>query len=141
MKIGIDIRNIGKGRTGDEVVFFNLVKNLSKIDSHNQYILLTDRKVESDVSLREEIKKLNLRPNFKVFSLGSSGINKFIWNFWTLPKYLRKNPLDVYQTQYIVPFFVPRKIKIITIIHDVSFKVFPQLIKLVDRVLLGIFIP
>ena len=30
MIIGIDIRNIGKNRTGDEVVFFNLVKKLRK---------------------------------------------------------------------------------------------------------------
>ena len=32
MRIGIDIRNIGKNRTGDEVVFFNLVKNLAKMN-------------------------------------------------------------------------------------------------------------
>ena len=42
MIIGIDIRLIGKKRTGDEVVFFNLVKNLAKIDSKNEYKLFTD---------------------------------------------------------------------------------------------------
>jgi len=141
MKIGIDIRNIGKGRTGDEVVFFNLVKNLSQIDSQNEYLLFTDRQLENDSSLGAEIEKLELKENFKIVSLGNQGVNKFIWNFWTLPQYLKKNPVDIYQTQYIVPFFVDQKTKIITIIHDVSFKVFPELIKLTDRILLSIFIP
>ena len=42
MRIGIDIRLIGKKRTGDEAVIFNLVKNLAKIDSVNKYSLFTD---------------------------------------------------------------------------------------------------
>ena len=40
--MAIDIRNIGKGRTGDEVVFFGLVKNLATIDDENEYHLLID---------------------------------------------------------------------------------------------------
>lgn len=141
MIIGIDIRNIGKGRTGDEVVFFNLAKNLSRIDRKNEYRLFTDRISKYDKKLENEIKKLELRNNFKVVSLGEKGINKFIWNFWTFPRFIRRNPVDIYLTQYIVPFFVPRKIKIATIIHDVSFRVFPDFIRLVDRLLLSIFIP
>ena len=39
LKIGIDIRNIGKKRTGDEVVFLNLVRNLAQIDLENEYFL------------------------------------------------------------------------------------------------------
>ncbi|MFZ5982219.1 MAG: glycosyltransferase family 4 protein [Patescibacteria group bacterium] len=141
MIIGIDIRNIGKGRTGDEVVFFNLVKNLSRIDSKNEYRLLTDRDPKYDRSLDQEIKKLSLRNNFTVVNLGKRGINKFIWNFWTLPRFIRQDPTDIYLTQYIVPFFIPREIRVITIIHDVSFRVYPKLIRLIDRLLLGILIP
>ncbi len=33
--IGIDIRNIGKKRTGDEVVFLELVKNFAILDKEN----------------------------------------------------------------------------------------------------------
>src|SRR3989344_5831933 len=113
MRIGIDIRNIGKKRTGDEAVFFNLVKNLALIDFVNEYYLFTD------------ITDASISPNIEV-SLGISGKkkfqivflkcpNKFVWNLQTLPGYLRKNPVDVYLTQYITPFCVPKRIKIITV--------------------------
>jgi len=130
MKIGIDIRNIGKKRTGDEVVFFNLVKNLAQIESQNEYHLFTD--IIKEVELSEIKKSLNIadKKNFKVIPLKCP--NKFVWNAWTLPQYLKKNPVDVYHTQYIVPFFVSQKIKIITTIHDVSFNAFPELIEKID---------
>jgi glycosyltransferase involved in cell wall biosynthesis len=139
IKIGIDIRNIGKKRTGDEAVFFNLVKNLALIDSENEYSLFTDI---TDASILQSIGVslgIEEKNNFKIISL--KNINKFTWNFWTLPRYLRKNPVDIYQTQYITPFFVPKKIKIITIIHDISFNFFPRLIKFSDLLFLKIFIP
>lgn len=141
MKIAIDIRNIGKGRTGDEVVFFNLVKQLAIIDTSNIYLLLTDRKVEGDNLLKESLDDLHLPQNFSVVSLGEHGVNKFWWNAWLLPKYLRAHPVDIFQTQYITPFFVPKKIKIVTIVHDVSFKAFPKLIGKLDLFFLNILMP
>jgi glycosyltransferase involved in cell wall biosynthesis len=138
-KIGIDIRNIGKKRTGDEAVFFNLVKNLALIDTENEYQLFTD--ITDTTILHSMVVNLGIesKNNFKIISLKTA--NKFTWNFWTLPRYLRKNPLDIYQTQYITPLFVPKKIKIITIIHDISFNFFPRLIKFSDLLFLKIFIP
>lgn len=139
MKISIDIRNIGKKRTGDEVVFFNLVKNLALIDRENKYQLITDI---LDLEILKKIKKdlgLENKSNFKIINLKTN--NKFSWNFWTLPNYLRKNPPAIYLTQYITPFFVSKKIKILTIIHDVSFRVFPRMIKFGDLFFLRILIP
>lgn len=139
MKIGIDIRMIGKKRTGDETVFSNLVKNLALIDLNNDYYLFTDVSEESKIS---EIKKslaVENKKNFQVISLPTS--SKFIWNFWTLPHYLRNNPLDVFHTQYITPFFISRKIRVITHIHDVSFLAFPELIKKSDLFFLKVLIP
>lgn len=141
MKIAIDIRLIGKKRTGDEAVFFNLVKNLSLLDRANEYILLTDRSPEYDALLAEEIGKLNLAENFTVVSLREKGVNRYFWNAFVLPKYLRAHPVDILQTQYITPFFVPKKIKIITIVHDVSFKAYPELVRKTDLFFLDILIP
>ncbi len=139
MRIGIDIRNISKRRTGDEVVFFNLVKNLAKIDDVHEYWLFTDIIEES--ILGNIIKNLEIseKHNFKIVSLKST--NRFIWNLWTLQRYLRRNPVDVYHTQYILPFFIPRKIKLITTIHDISFNFFPQFIKWTDLFFLKMLIP
>jgi glycosyltransferase involved in cell wall biosynthesis len=139
MKIGIDIRNIGKKRTGDEAVFFNLVKSLSGIDKINEYILFSDicdEKIIEDIS---DSLKINDKANFQIVCLKTA--NKFTWNFWTLPRYLRKNTVDIYLTQYITPFFVPKKIKIITIIHDISFNFYPKLIKWTDLLFLKLLIP
>ena len=139
MQIGIDIRLIGKKRTGDEAVFFNLVKNLALIDVKNNYQLFTDI---LDQEILTSIKKdlgIENKSNFKIISLETK--NKFSWNFWTLSAYLRAHPVDLYLTQYITPFFVPKNIKILTIIHDLSFCVFPSLIKLSDLFFLRTLIP
>jgi len=139
MRIGIDIRNIGKGRTGDEVVFFNLVKNLARLNVEGEYLLFTDI---LDKNILDKIKvdlEIENKKNFQIISLKSR--NKFTWNLWTLPNYLQKNPIDAYHTQYILPFFVSRKIKLLTTIHDVSFRAFPKMIKKSDLFFLKILIP
>jgi len=139
MKIGIDIRMIGKKRTGDEAVFFNLVKNLTAIDKTNQYFLFTDRDPKKDVNLAGEIKKLNLGQNFEIIFVKET--NRFCWNFWYLPAYLRKNPIDVFHTQYIAPFWLPKNVKLVLTIHDISFNHFPEYIKKSDLFFLKTLIP
>jgi len=139
MRIGIDIRNIGKKRTGDEAVFLNITKELAKIDSQNEYYLFTDISDKKKLKMIEQKLELENKSNFKIVSILAK--NKFSWNFWTLSRYIRKNPLDVYLTQYITPWFIPKKIKIITIIHDISFNFYPQFIKKTDLFFLKILIP
>jgi glycosyltransferase involved in cell wall biosynthesis len=138
MKIGIDIRNIGKKRTGDEVVFSNLVKNLATIDDRNEYALFTD--ITDKEKLEHVRKSLKIEgKKFEIISLPTA--NKFTWNLFTLPGYMRKNPVDVYLTQYITPFCMPKKVKIVTIIHDVSFKVYKKYIGKKDLFFLSFLIP
>ncbi|NTW27270.1 MAG: glycosyltransferase family 4 protein [Candidatus Moranbacteria bacterium] len=143
MKIGIDIRLIGKKRTGDEVVVFNLVREMAQLSANHEFKLFTD--VADKQVLGEIANSLGILDppaggeNFEIISLPVK--NKFIWNFWTLPNYLRKNPIDIYHTQYITPFFVSRNIKIVTIVHDISFNFFPQFIKFADLFFLKTLIP
>lgn len=139
MRIGIDIRLIGKKRTGDEVVFFNLVKNLARIDGENEYCLLTDETDECKLAEIRQRLEIENKKNFQIISLGKQ--NRFGWNFWSLGKYLRENPVDIFETQYITPWFVPKKIKIVTIIHDISFNFYPKYIKLADLLFLKTLIP
>lgn len=139
MHIGIDIRLIGKNRTGDEAVFFGLVKSLAMIEKENYYTLFTDENEPKKIKILKSRLGLKKKENFEIVSLRTK--NKFIWNFWSVSRYLRKNELDIYLTQYIIPFFVPKKTKVITIIHDISFNFFPQMIKLKDLFFLKILIP
>lgn len=138
MRIGIDIRLIGKKRTGDEAVIFNLVKNLARIDSEDEFLLFTDINENEQLDKIKNNLEIENKNNFKIISLPA---NRFSWNFWTLPMYLRKNPVDVYHTQYITPWFVSKDIKIVTIIHDISFNFFPQFIKFSDLFFLKTLIP
>jgi glycosyltransferase involved in cell wall biosynthesis len=139
MKIGIDIRVIGKKRTGDESYFFGLAKGLAELDKKNEYFLFTDCDPEKDGELGGEIEKLKLSANFKIIFINSP--SRFWWNFWALPKYLRKNPIDIFHTQYIAPFWLPKKIKLVLTIHDISFNFFPEHIKKSDLFFLKMLIP
>jgi len=139
MKIGIDIRLIGKQQTGSEQVFFNLVKNLAELDYENQYFLFTDRDPKKNKELTDEIEKLSLKDNFKVIFINSP--NRFWWNLWALPKHIQKNPVDVFHTQYIAPFWLPKNVKLVLTIHDISFNNFAQFIKFSDLFFLKALIP
>ena len=136
MKIGIDIRLIGKKRTGDEAVFANLTRALASIDRSNEYFLFTDLSFREDI--RNIVANLGLegKDNFRIVPVASA--NRYVWNFFQIRRALKKHPVDVYLTQYITPFFIPRRIKIATIVHDISFTAFPQLIKFSDRFFLAL---
>jgi glycosyltransferase involved in cell wall biosynthesis len=139
MKIGIDIRNIGKQKTGSEVVVLELTKNILKLDNENKYFLLTDTD-KKDV-LRNIKKDLDLdsKSNTQIISLKAK--NKFIWAAWSMPIFMRKKKLDIFHTEYIVPFFVSKNTKIITHIHDVSFKAYRKMILKRDLFFLDMLIP
>ncbi len=136
MKIAIDIRKIGKNSTGDETYTYHLVEELVKnieAGSHS-FLLLTD-------VAETEIKKSlpELPSNFQVKQVLPA--SKILWTFYSLPKFLKSNPVDVLHVQYIGPFFLNRKISLVTTIHDVSFKVNPRWINKKDSTLLNGFIP
>ncbi|HLB50733.1 MAG TPA: glycosyltransferase family 1 protein [Patescibacteria group bacterium] len=135
MIIGIDVRHVGKNRTGDETVFVQLVRALARIDRENTYILFTDR---ADTSLVGTLG-IAAAKNFSVCVLSCA--NRFVWNAWTLPLFLRTHHIDIYHTQYIVPFFLPSALRVVVHIHDVSFCAFPQFIALRDRIFLRLLIP
>lgn len=135
----IDIRLLGKKRTGDETVFFNLTRELLVLDQENEYLLLTDEQNETTLAaLRVRLGCVGQK-NVQIISL--RGKNKFIWNLVTLPWFLARHTVDIYHTQYILPFFVPNRIRIVNHIHDISFKVYPELIGWKDRIFLALLIP
>ncbi len=135
----IDIRLIGKKRTGDEAVFFHLTREIVHLDTENEYHLLTD--VKDETTLIEIAKRLDIthKPNVKIISLQAR--NRFSWNLFVVPMYLLRKKIDIFHTQYIAPFFVPRRTRLFIHIHDVSFCVYPEMIRKSDRFFLSLFIP
>ncbi len=141
MRIGFDIRTIGKNRTGDETVTLQLVDNLLSVGKRNRFFLFTDEKLPVLISEIEKRfnKKKKETANFKICSVTPS--RKAFWTFWSLPKFVKKNPIDVLHVQYITPLWLPKKIKLVTTVHDISFARYPAFIAKKDLMLLKIFIP
>jgi len=137
--IAIDIRLIGKGRTGDEMVFRSLTQEIVAFDRENQYLLLTDETDRGKLArLHHELGVVG-KENVEIISL--IGKNRFVWNLLTVPFFLLKRRVDVFHTQYILPIFVPSRTRVLVHIHDVSFCALPELVGWKDRLLLGFFIP
>jgi glycosyltransferase involved in cell wall biosynthesis len=136
MKIAIDIRKIGKKSTGSEAVFYYLVKELAKLNKNrlHQFLLLTDEQPAKIKPILGQLPK-----NFKICRVTPT--SKLLWTFYSLPKFLKRNAVDIYHTEYIVPFFLNKKIKILTIIHDISFKINPTWITKKDSFVLNRLIP
>jgi len=137
--IAIDVRLIGRGRTGDEAVFRNLTRELLRIDRNNRYLLLTDRTEPEFLSELAAAFGVAERGNAEIVSL--RGRNRFLWNLVSVPMFLLKNRIDLFHTQYILPAFIPRRTRIVAHIHDVSFRAFPELIGWKDRLFLSLLIP
>ncbi len=140
IRIAIDIRILGKKRTGDETVFFELTREVIRQDSQNEYFLLTN---ESDQGALEILRKrLGLEgENAKGHLVVLPATNRFLWNGVTLPRYLKEAAIDVFHTQYILPFWLPKGLKVVNHIHDVSFCAYPELIGRKDRFFLNLLIP
>lgn len=137
--IAIDIRLLGKKRTGDETVFFHLTKEVLKLDQENNYVLLTDETEKEKIKTLSERLGCAERENVQIISLPAQ--NRFVWNLWALPRYLFLNKIDVFHTQYIFPFLWPCHTRMVVHIHDVSFRAYPELIGRSDRLFLRLFIP
>ncbi|MFZ1626897.1 MAG: glycosyltransferase family 1 protein [Candidatus Moraniibacteriota bacterium] len=140
LTVGIDIRLIGKQRTGDEVVFFQLVRELIRQRSDSiRYELFTDETADDKLAvLRLKLEALG-RGDIEIVSLPAK--NRFVWNFISLSAQLFRHPVDVFHTQYILPLFLPQRLKVVTHIHDISFRVHPEWIGRVDRFFLSLLIP
>jgi glycosyltransferase involved in cell wall biosynthesis len=140
LTVGIDIRLIGKQRTGDEVVFFQLVRSLiRRQDAGIRYELFTDESADDRLAaLRLRIEALG-REDIEIVSLPSK--NRFWWNGAALPSRLWRSPVDVFHTQYILPLWLPRAVKVVTHIHDISFRIHPEWISWKDRFFLSLLMP
>jgi glycosyltransferase involved in cell wall biosynthesis len=135
MNIAIDIRAVGKKRTGDEVYTLELVKGLVKLETGHNFYLFTDTEDWYQVPALK-----NLPSNWQVIALLPK--YKLIWTEYLLPKACHKYRIDLLHIQYIAPLFgMPKYTKMLNTIHDISWKFVPQYIKFLDKFLLNTLIP
>ncbi len=119
MRIAIDVRNVGKNRTGSEVVVIELFRALFEQRTDDTFYLLTDTDDEAVVREIKCVYDLARHQHVKIISCVGGGRAR--WILWHMPRFVRRHKIDVFHTEYIVPFRLPHSVRVITHIHDVSF--------------------
>ena len=135
MNIAIDIRAIGKKRTGDEVYTTELIKGLVRLEIGHSFYLFTDTEDWYQSPVLRDLPK-----NWLVIPLLPK--SKLLWTEYLLPKACHQYHIDLLHIQYIAPLFgLPKYTKMLNTIHDISWKFVPQHIKFLDKFLLNTLIP
>lgn len=106
MKIGVDIRMASFPKIGKGIYTFNVVKELLKLNSENDFVLYTNRLASDLIEFKNaHIKVINARNIFWHFAMIKD------WTF-------EKGDIFFAPTSYIIPAFLPRKMKSIITVHD-----------------------
>ena len=113
MKIAIDIREAGAGKTGKGWYTYNLVGEILKLDRENHYVLYTDSKKHPFGSHKNAEVKIIEEKSWK-------------WHLKVL-KDLQSQKVDLFfaPTSYIIPAFAPKSLRVIITVHDLVAFLFP----------------
>lgn len=115
MRIGIDAQVIGRDRSGDETYFRNLAAQFALLAPENDYRMYY-------TSPRAEPFLRSLGGSFHSRRLAFS--NPFLRVPLAYPLALRREPVDVFHTQYVgVPAGGAR---MVLTVHDLSFEKYPE---------------
>lgn len=135
MNIGLDIRSLGKKRTGDESYMTELIHGYKENKVDFQFFLFTDTETWRDVPVLKDLPE-----NMKVVVLRPT--SKLLWTMYSLPKACHRFEIDLLHVMYITPLVnIPEKTRVITTIHDVSWKFVPEYIRWSDKLALNLLIP
>lgn len=113
MKIGIDVHSIGSGKGGNETYYRALVQALQVIDTSSQYVLY---------SSGNDAETFCVNPNFRTQPVPP---NPYLRIPIALPLRGRRDHLDIYHAQFIIPPFL--KCKTVTTIPDIAFEHVPEM--------------
>ncbi len=130
-KIAIDAHAIGTNLSGNGVFYYNiLVSIVRKYRNDADFIAYISK--EGYEKLPDDVKNKIKKVRF------------FNWYFplwrylFLLPYYLFSDKPDILLCQYYGPFL--RNCKLVTVIHDISFKRFPQYFTLKDKIRLSLMV-
>ncbi|NLH99976.1 MAG: glycosyltransferase family 4 protein [Chthonomonadales bacterium] len=131
MRIGIDGRALTGRFTGDRTYWLNLTRDHIEAsdDGDNEYVVYT----------RLPMPEGALPPSPRVTVRSIPASNDRIWTLATFPKALRQDHIDVAHTQYSTPLRAP--CPVITTVHDISFRLYPEWFPRKHRILLNLSVP
>ncbi|MGI4789437.1 MAG: glycosyltransferase family 4 protein [Janthinobacterium lividum] len=132
MRIGIDARTLSGRFTGDRTYWRGLIGGLAAIDTVNEYVLYTRGPVEGELPP-------GLGPNF-IWREIARPASDALWMLLAFPLALKADKIDVAHTQYNIPL-LGSPCPVVTTVHDVSFRVHPDLFLPKDRWILNTLVP
>lgn len=116
MRIAIDARALEKKMTGVGRYLYNILKGLPNYDRENEYILLSKSKININDNYYKKIDTGNSFLPEKIYSS--------YWLNFILPKYLRKERIDLFFTpNHLLPLKKLNALKSVIVVHDVFHKI------------------
>lgn len=131
MRIALDARALTGPFTGDRTYWRNLIRSLAETDTHNEYILYSRKGIPE-----EDIPTQN---NFSHRLLPSHSDRT--WTLIELPRALRRDNADLVHVQYTSPPKALCPCPVVTTVHDISFRLYPQWFPVKDRFLMNLTVP
>lgn len=128
LRIGLDARVLFGRHTGDRTYVLNLVRQFVQMNLPHEFVLFTDRTGELPFALPA---------NFRLVRLPY--LSRWLYTGVLLPRACADYRIDVLHVQYIAPLWAP--CPVVTTVHDVSWRRFPETFPTKDRWLLDIFLP
>ncbi len=132
MRIGIDARTLEGRFTGDRTYWRGLLGGLAATDTENEYVLYTRGPIDGPPPFAP-------RPNFTWREIAAPK-NDALWMLSAFPRALKADKIDVAHTQYNIPL-LGAPCPVVTTVHDVSFRVHPDLFLPRDRWILNTLVP
>lgn len=129
MRIAIDGRALTGRFTGDRTYWRNLLRALFRLDAENAYLIYSRAPIPEG--------ELPEAPNVSFRVVPAA--NDRLWTLYALPRALRQERMDLAHVQYTVPPRCP--CPVVTTIHDISFRLYPEWYTFRDRTLLNLTVP
>jgi len=139
MRIGIDARVLFGPHTGDRTYLLNLLRQFAAMDLPHEFLLFTDRFEPLSFGTRDEGRGTRdvFPANFRLIRLPK--LSRWLYTGILLPRACATYRVDLLHVQYIAPLTTP--CPLVTTVHDVHWKRFPETFPMKDRLLMDIFLP
>lgn len=131
MRIALDGRALTGRYTGDRTYWKNLIFALTQIDSENTYLIYS----RTPIPPGELPEAPNLKPRVV------EARNDRLWTLYALPRALRQDRADLVHVQYTAPLAMFCPCPIVTTVHDISFRLYPEWFPRKHRVLMNLTVP
>lgn len=139
MRIGIDARVLFGPHTGDRTYLLNLLRQFAAMDLPHEFLLFTDRFEPLSLGARDKGRGAGsgFPANFRLIRLPK--LSRWLYTGILLPRACAAYQVDLLHVQYIAPLTTP--CPLVTTVHDVHWKRFPETFPTKDRLLMDIFLP